>query len=585
MNKLEGLTASDGSAVGPLFIREQSSYETSSKQVTLGEVPQEIRHYQRALEAYEHELEQLLIKLRGTASEIIKSQSLILQDEQIKGEIINSIRTNVVSASYAIDQVYELYIGRLRDSASNLFRQRIIDLITIKDRLVKLAAAYSEHSKSDEQADTKLELPVSIDSTPQIRGCIVVARDLSPTEVVQLSESKVMGIVLEKGGLTAHAAIVAQSLNIPCLVQIGTQIQDISSGRIGIIDGEEGVLLVDPSPETIQEYKTKISDAQVAKKKIKPTRLPAVTKDGERVQVHANIEFIQELPMASSYRAEGIGLVRTEGLLYGGLTHKSEKEQDVYYRRLLDDSTGPVVIRLFDVGGDKLHGFTTEESNPFLGWRGIRMLLDEKEMLHSQLRSILKCTQDYPDRIRILVPMVTNIEEIHLLKEELSIVKSELIKEGFTQVQDVPLGIMVEVPAVAVMADKFAKEVDFFSIGTNDLTQYTLAVDRTNDQVGRLFEHDHPAIWKLVQQIQLAAQNEDIEVSVCGELASTLLGASGLIGLGIRNLSMKPSAILSVKKWIHTYTLSEFELFASKIVKVQDREQVHQLFSTIFHRS
>ena len=257
----------------------------------------------------------------------------------------------------------------------------------------------------------------------------------------------------------------------------------------------------------------------------------------------------------------------------------------MYYRRLLDDSTGPVVIRLFDVGGDKLHGFTTEESNPFLGWRGIRMLLDEKEMLHSQLRSILKCTQDYPDRIRILVPMVTNIEEIHLLKEELSIVKSELIKEGFTQVQDVPLGIMVEVPAVAVMADKFAKEVDFFSIGTNDLTQYTLAVDRTNDQVGRLFEHDHPAIWKLVQQIQLAAQNEDIEVSVCGELASTLLGASGLIGLGIRNLSMKPSAILSVKKWIHTYTLSEFELFASKIVKVQNREQVHQLFSTIFHRS
>tara|TARA_A200000113_G_scaffold197133_1_gene188521 strand:+ start:22 stop:933 length:912 start_codon:yes stop_codon:yes gene_type:complete len=303
MNKLEGLTASDGSAVGPLFIREQSSYETSSKQVSLDEVPQEIQHYQRALKAYEHELEQLLIKLRGTASEIIKSQSLILQDEQIKGEIINSIRTNVVSASYAIDQVYELYIGRLRDSASNLFRQRIIDLITIKDRLVKLAAAYSEHSKSDEQADTKLEIPVSIDSTPQIRGCIMVARDLSPTEVVQLSESKVMGIVLEKGGLTAHAAIVAQSLNIPCLVQIGTQIQHISSGRIGIIDGEEGVLLVDPSPETIREYKTKISDAQVAKKKIKPSRLPAITKDGERVQVHANIEFIQELPMASSYRA------------------------------------------------------------------------------------------------------------------------------------------------------------------------------------------------------------------------------------------------------------------------------------------
>jgi phosphoenolpyruvate-protein phosphotransferase (PTS system enzyme I) len=584
MNKLEGLTASDGSAVGPLFIREQSSYETSSKQVTLGEVPQEIRHYQRALEAYEHELEQLLVKLKGTASEIIKSQSLILQDEQIKAEIINCIRTNVVSASYAIDQIYELYIGRLRDSASNLFRQRIIDLITIKDRLVKLAAAYSEHARSDHQEGISPELPVSVDATPQIKGCIVVARDLSPTEVVQLSESKAVGIILEKGGLTAHAAIVAQSLNIPCLVQIGSQIHDIPSGKIGIIDGEEGVLLVDPSPEIIRQYNTTISDAQAAKKKIKPSRLPAVTKDGVRVQIHANIEFIQELPMASSYRAEGIGLVRTEGLLYGGLTHKSEKEQDVYYRRLLDDCTGPVVIRLFDVGGDKLYGFTTEESNPFLGWRGIRMLLDEKEMLHSQLRSILKCTHDYPGRIRILVPMVTNIEEIHLLKKELSVVQSELAKEGFSPVQDVPLGIMVEVPAVAVMADKFAKEVDFFSIGTNDLTQYTLAVDRTNDQVGRLFEHDHPAIWKLVQQIQLAAHKAGIGVSVCGELASTLLGASGLIGLGIRNLSMKPSAILSIKKWIQSYSVSEFQLFGSKIVQAQDREQVHQLFSTIFHR-
>lgn len=585
MNKLEGLIASDGSAVGPLFIRELSTYETLSKQISSGEVALEIEYYQSAVDAYELELEQLLAKLKGAASEIINSQNLILKDEQIKAEIIKFIRINLVSATHAIDQVYELYISRLRDSASNLFKQRIIDLITIKDRLVKLAATYSEYANTDQIASLSIELTSSVNFKKNIEGTIVVARDMSPTEVVQLSKAKVVGIVLEKGGLTAHASIVAQSLDIPCLVQIGHQINDIPSGKVGIIDGEDGTLLIDPSPEIIQQYETRISDALIAKKKIKPSRHPAITSDGERVEIHANIEFIQELPMATRYRAEGIGLVRTEALLYGGLTHKSEKEQDVYYRRLLEDSTGPVVIRLFDIGGDKLYGFTTEESNPFLGWRGIRMLLDEKEMLHSQLRTILKCTRDYPDRIRILVPMVTNIAEIYALKKELSIVQNELVKEGFTKTQNVPLGIMVEVPAVAVMADKFAREVDFFSIGTNDLTQYTLAVDRTNDQVGRLFEHDHPAIWKLVQQIQVAAQNANIELNVCGELASTHLGASGLIGLGIRNLSMKPSSILSVKKWIHNYSLFEYKKFGSKVVHAQDRKQVYQLFSSIFNRS
>lgn len=584
MNKLEGLTASDGSAVGPLYFREKSTFQSSSKHISEGEVAQEIEHYKSAVDSYGQELEQLLVKLKGTAAEIIQSQNLILQDEQIKAEIIISIRTDLVSATYAIDQVYELYISRLRDSASNLFRQRIIDLITIKDRLLNLTASYSGRASLAGIASASRYETQSNESEKDIEGYIVVAKDMSPTEVVQLSEAKVAGIVLEKGGLTAHAAIVAQSLHIPCLVQIGNQIHDVPSGKLGVIDGEEGALVVDPSPEVIEQYKIAISNALLAKKNIKPSRLPAVTSDGERVQIHANIEFIQELSMATRYRAEGIGLVRTEALLYGGLTHKSEKEQDVYYRRILDDSTGPVLIRLFDVGGDKLYGFTAEESNPFLGWRGIRMLLDEREMLHSQLRSILKCTQDYSDRIRILVPMVTNIEEIRALKEEICVVQKELEKEGVTRIEDIPLGIMVEVPAVAVMADKFAKEVDFFSIGTNDLTQYTLAVDRTNDQVGRLFEHDHPAIWKLIQHIQDVAQKANIEVSVCGELASTLLGASGLIGLGIRNLSMKPSSILSVKKWIHNYSLSQYELFGSKIVQAQDRQQVYELFSTIFNR-
>lgn len=566
MNKYEGLTASEGSAVGPIHIIQSHSPELEQAKISQEQVQQEISRYTRAVQDYELELLALLKKLKGTASEIIQSQALILQDEQIKAEIISRIRQEQESAARSVQSIYGKYIERLRDSASNMFKQRIIDLITIRDRLVEWVLG---------ESITK-QVPT---------GSIVVAKELSPTDVVTLVESKVKGLVLEKGGLTAHAAIVAQSLEIPCLVQMGRFMDYNTLEGMGILDGAEGVLITQPDDATIQHYEQIIEVARTERQRIKPSKAPSQTIDGTRVSIQANIEFIQELDHATKVRAEGIGLVRTEALLYGGITHKSEKEQDLYYGRLLEDSTGPVVIRLFDVGGDKLHVLTPDESNPFLGWRGIRMLLDEHDMLHSQLRSILKCAGKFPSRIRILAPMVTNIEEVKRLKIEVAKVQEELANAGHPIDREVPVGIMVEVPAVAIMADSFAKEADFFSIGTNDLTQYTLAVDRTNDQVGGLFQHDHPAIWLLIREVVSAAKSNGIEVSVCGELASDLLGASALIGLGFRELSMKPSSILKVKGWIREFDLDTFEAFAKDACGANDRKEVYEAFRKRFYPS
>ena len=564
MNKYEALTASEGSAVGPIYIIQSHSLDLELVKISHEQIHEEIARYLSAARDYELELQTLLKKLRGTASEIIQAQALILQDEQIKEEIVSRIKKEQHSAAHAVHHTYSKYIERLRDSASNMFKQRIIDLVTIRERLVEWVVGES----------LQKQVP---------RGSIVVAKELSPMDVVSLVDSNIKGIVLEKGGLTAHAAIVAQSLEIPCLVQVGRFLDYHTLDGVGIIDGAEGLFITNPDEPTIQHYQYIIEVAKKERQRIKPSTSPGQTKDGTCISLHANIEFLQELDLAKKIRAEGIGLVRTEALLYGGITHKSVKEQDVYYRRLLEDSAGPVVIRLFDVGGDKLHVLTPDESNPFLGWRGIRMLLDEQDMLHSQLRAILKCAGDYPSRIKILAPMVTNVDEISRLKEEVEKVQNELARSGHLIDSEIPIGIMVEVPAVAIMADTFAKEADFFSIGTNDLTQYTLAVDRTNDQVEGLFQHDHPAIWLLIRDIVTATKTHDIEVSVCGELASDLLGVSGLIGLGLRELSMKPSSLLKVKGWIREFEMSTFEAFANDACTARDRNEVYKAFRKYFH--
>ncbi|MEC8140951.1 MAG: phosphoenolpyruvate--protein phosphotransferase [Bacteroidota bacterium] len=566
MNKYEALTASEGSAVGPIHIIQSHSPDLELAKISHEQINEEIARYLSAAQDYELELQILLKKLKGTASEIIQAQALILQDEQIKEEIVSRIKKEQHSAAHAVHHTYSKYIERLRDSASNMFKQRIIDLVTIRERLVDWVVGES-HQK---------QVPT---------GSIVLAKELSPTDVVSLVDSNIKGIVLEKGGLTAHAAIVAQSLEIPCLVQAGRFLDYSSLDGVGILDGAEGIFITNPDEPTIQHYEYITELAKKERQRIKPSTSPVQTKDGTCISLHANIEFLQELDLAKKIRAEGIGLVRTEALLYGGTTHKSVKEQDVYYRRLLEDSTGPVVIRLFDVGGDKLHVLTPDESNPFLGWRGIRMLLDEHDMLHSQLRAILKCAGDYPSRIKILAPMVTNVDEIARLKEEVEKVQDELVLAGHPIDSEIPIGIMVEVPAVAIMASTFAKEADFFSIGTNDLTQYTLAVDRTNDQVGGLFQHDHPAIWLLIRDIVTAAKTHDIEVSVCGELASDLLGASALIGLGLRELSMNPSSLLKVKDWIREFDMITFEAFAKDTCKARDRNEVYKAFRNHFHNA
>jgi len=560
---INGLTGGEGIAIGSVWVIDDSKQAVTPKKIRSFQVLTNIKRFAKAKELFLSELDELSKNLDSATREIFEAQKHIVSDVEIEGAVIQLIEKERFSVDYAIYNTFGRFIERLEESGSELFRQRIVDLENLRDRLIQLSCENEKQRK----------VP---------KGSILVVRDISPTDLVTFFDQGISALVMDKGGVTSHAAIIAQSLNIPCVVSTKTAVKASKSCEKIIVDGGEGTLVINPTPATQNFYKQKLKEYNRAQREILKVKEQSLTTDGFIFHLRANVEFVQELELVKKSHAEGIGLLRTEALLYGGIEKRHLDEQIKFYSTTLEQTSGPITIRLFDVGGDKLKMSFLDEDNPFLGWRGIRMLLDEREMLETQLQAILTVSGNHLGRIQILVPMVTDLEEIREVKTVLELIKNRLEQDAVGFDHSIRIGIMVEVPSVALLASHFAKEIDFFSIGTNDLTQYALAVDRGNERICSLYQHNHPAVWQLIYQTIYAANKENIPVAVCGELAGDLIGAATLVGMGVTDLSMSPHNIPRVKHLLSTYSQHDFKDLAQKVLNGATVAEVNKTFKALF---
>jgi phosphotransferase system enzyme I (PtsI) len=489
--------------------------------------------------------------------DIFESQIALLEDKIFLIEIENLIRDNKCSAALAVFTVLKEKMDYFLGLENEYFRERALDIQDLKHKLLHAIFGLGT------------EYQISIPS-------IVFADYLSPSDTVHFSRKLILGFATDSGGKTSHAAIIARSLHLPYIINNKNLSKIVQSDDFIIVDAHTGKLVINPTESTIDFYKdqkNKYLDREI--KLLKESKLPTTTEDGIDVDVMANAEFLHEIDDIVNSGANGIGLFRTEGVFLEIDHLPDEEEQYQGYRRLSEELKGmPVVLRTLDAGGDKILKDLEqpEEQNPFLGWRAIRFCIDEPDIFKTQLRAILRANVN--NNIKILIPMVSCLREIQETKKIIEDVKKDLTKEGKVFYPEIDIGIMIEIPAAAIMSDVFGKEVDFLSFGTNDLTQYTLAVDRTNQKIARLFNDMHPAVLRLMQTTIKNANFLEKEISICGELAGNPEAIPILLGLGLRKLSLSPYLIPKIKKIIRSLSISECEILVDKILTLPSAKEV-----------
>lgn len=560
---IQGLIGNKGIAIGAVWVVDNTQQIISPKKIKGSQVKAQFKRFTTARDAFLEELSQLSNNLDSATKEILEAQKHIVSDTEIEKKVKYFIEQCFYNVEYALFETFGEFIEKLKESGSELFLQRIVDLENLRDKLIELSRDKAKNYK----------IP---------KGSILIAKEISPTDLVSFYDQGIAALVIEKGGRTSHATIIAQSLNLPCIINAKTAIRSAKNAQTAILDSNTGCLIFNPKRSTLDEYKAKLKEFNRRQKINLKLNEASHTTDGFAFHLRANVEFVQELEQVKKSGAEGIGLLRTEALLYRGAPKRSYKEQTKFYSQILEKSSGVCTIRLFDVGGDKVSILSAEEDNPFLGWRGIRMLLDEKEILETQLKAILKVSGEHVGRIQILIPMITDIHELQKVKATLDKIKKELTVHKIPYDPSIKVGIMVEVPSVALLASHFAKEVDFFSIGTNDLTQYTLAVDRGNERISLMYQHNHPAVWQLIYQTVYAGQKHNIPVSVCGELAGDEMGAAALIGVGVQDLSISPLSIHKIKHLLSSNSRAKFEEFAQIVIKSSVLFEISEAFKALF---
>mgnify|MGYP006286998311 CR=1 FL=1 len=565
MEFVKGISVVPGIAIGKVLVLDMQDFLSSKRFIFKEEVDREKTRFRTAVKNTISSLSQLSMKMDdkvgGELALIFKAHIGILEDSIFQQDVEKAISQKLLSAEYAVSLVLRKLEKALRDVSDEYLSQRATDIADIGKRLQN-ALAGSEAVRLDD-----IDEPI-----------IIVARDLTPSQLAGFDHNNIAGVALDRGGLSSHTSILLRAFEIPSVIGLEKVSTDVSSTEMAIVEGGTGLVILRPTEEVLERYDSKKNEFAVHIAKLKKEGIiPAVTLDGKKITVTANIEFPEEIGHALEFGLEGIGLYRTEYLYLTLNREPDEEDHFKAYKKAVDSLDGkPIVLRTLDLGADKLFSrdVLLNEANPFLGFRSIRMFLSEKqEVLKLQLRAMLRAS-NYGN-VKILFPMISSLGEIREAKSILQEVMDDLDAAKIPYDEDIQIGIMIEVPSIAMVSDIAAKEVDFFSLGTNDLIQFSLAVDRTNDKVSYLFQPLEVSILRIIKTVIDNAHTHGIETAMCGEMSGDPMNTILLLGMGLDEFSVAPASGPLIKHVIRNVELKQAENIAHKALKITDHSSLH----------
>jgi len=560
-----GIAVSAGICRGKILVLDRAQHVIIKRKLADAETTVEVGRFEKALVQTRQQISEVQRRLTenmGTKEgDIFDAHLLMLEDRMLVDEVIRTIKEQKVNAESAFHTVSERYAAALAAVDDEYLRERANDMRDLTSRVL----------------DNLLQVKSQVDLRKITEPCILVGHDLSPSTTAQLDKKMVLGFVTDIGGKTSHTAIIARSLGIPAVVGLKTASEEFETGDYALLDGYNGTVVVNPTDQTLFEYgQLSRIKASLAEKLLEIQKQPAVTLDGKIIHLSANIEDQNDIEAVIANGAEGVGLFRTEYLFISRASLPSEEDQYKAYQQVAATlKPHPVIIRTLDLGGDKFasHLQLAQEMNPFLGWRAIRFCLAQPELFRTQLRAILRASAE--GNVKMMYPMISGLDELNQANALVEKCKTELRAEKIPFDEKMEIGAMVEIPSAALIADALAKRLKFFSVGSNDLIQYTLAADRTNEKVSHLYEPTHPAILRLIKMTVDAAHQHGIWVGVCGEIAGDPVLAPLLIGLGVDELSAAPPVVPQVKYIVRRLKLAEAQELAAFALQCESPSEIY----------
>ena len=559
-----GTAVSRGIAFGPIHVVARGFAAPDVYAIKEEEIPAEQARFDLAIAKTKEQLSELQNHIEGIAGStdeglVFEAHSLVLEDPSLLKKVTKAIEERKQNAEFCFYAVMQTFLEAMRRVSDSYLRERAIDIDDVCQRVLRNFKAEDGVVGPDHQH-------------------LLVTYDLSPSDTASMDRSKLLGFVTEAGSINSHTAILARALGIPAIVGLGGAVLETTALAPAIIDGYSGKLIVHPTEETSAHYRKLAEERQSARKALEALRdEESTTTDGHHITLSANIEFTHELDIVRENRAEGVGLFRTEFFLLDPLTPPDEEAQTKVYRELALGTKPHIgIVRTLDSGGDKLgiEALTEPEPNPFLGWRGIRVSLDRQEMFKDQLRAILRASAD--GKLGMMFPFISGLSEIRACRKLVADCMAELDAKGQAYDPDLEIGAMIEIPSAVLVADEIAKEVDFFSIGTNDLIQYTVAVDRINHRVAKLYRSSHPAVIRLIKMTTNASKRADIWTGVCGEMATDLSMTPLLVGMGVDELSVGPHDLAPVRKALLSLDFGKCQEMAAKALTLATSREVYE---------
>jgi phosphotransferase system enzyme I (PtsI) len=566
---LKGIPASPGIAIGPAFVFLKHAPVVEERSILQEDINHEVARLEQAIARSHKELHKILEfaqkKLGDDKVKIFEAQLMFLEDAVLFDAIYARIRSELKNAEFVVQDEIEKYHRIMLASKDEYTRERANDVEDVRNRILR--------NLLEQKVISRLE-----------GSSVIISQNLTAGDTVILSRNEVLGYATDIGGITSHTALLSRALKIPAVVGLKTISHMAHDGERVVLDGYSGKVILNPTDETVKRYEARRERYRNFEARLAGLRdLPAETLDHHRVELSVNVEFEQELEFIKIQGADGIGLYRSEYLIVGKEIFPTEDEQFEQYR-LLAETMYPkrVIIRTFDIGGDKLMAEFTKENNPFLGWRGIRVMLDKPDLFIEQLRAILRASTR--KNVAVMFPMVSNLKEVRRARKLLDDAKHQLRKEGIPYDPRIKVGVMIEVPSAAVIAEDLAEEVDFLSIGTNDLIQYLLAVDRGNDVVSNLYQEFNPAVVRFLRRIIERGHKKGVWVGMCGEMAGDPLATILLLGLGLDEFSVVPNMLPEIKKIIRSVKFSEAQKIAKQALTLKTDDEIKDFLKSIMKK-